>query len=661
MSASPEDITDLSLLFPRPQRLRRLPGELVLPPRVALVGSSDALATPGVEWLARALEAKGHELERSSDGSRHDVRASSPQTSVRLQTLGPSHVPAGASGSERQRYALSIDGTGAGGAGVVTLSASTSEALQHAFATLTQLIALAGPGQLRLPCVSIEDWPDFAHRGVMLDVSRDKVPTLDTLRDLVDTLARWKINQLQLYMEHTFAYPGHDAVWQEASPFTAEEIRELDAWCVARHIELVPNQNSFGHMHRWLVHEPYRRLAECPEGFDHPWNWTKEPYGLCATDPDSLRFLEGLYDALLPHFSSGQLNVGLDETIDLGAGRSRAACEQRGTERVYLEFLAEVHARVRARGKVMQFWGDIIVKRPDLMLELPREAVALEWGYEADHPFAEHLELFARAGLDFYVCPGTSSWNSIAGRTENAIGNLARAAREGKAAGASGLLVTDWGDHGHLQPLAVSYLGLLAGAGFAWNAADAERPDTLDLPRLLDQHAFGDSASVLGRAAYDLGNAYREAGSLRPNASVLFWILIKPERLFSPAGVTRASLEQTLAYLERAGASLGQARPGTRARVTTAAGAAREGTRAVAELAWARDLLRLACKLGIAQASLPARVELATLPAAQRAELRRELGELIERHRALWLDRNREGGLRDSARRLERIAETLGA
>lgn len=649
----------VTLLLPRPQRLRRLPGALALPARVTLVAPSDALQTPAVDWLARALQAKGHVLERTSDGSDHGVRPPRRQGTFRVDALGAGRVPA-TPGATHEGYGLSIDAQWA------TLSVPSAAALQSALATLTQLVTLteAAPAKLALPCLEIEDWPDFAQRGVMLDVSRDKVPTLATLRTLTDTLARWKINQLQLYMEHTFAYPGHDIVWKDASPFTGDEIRELDRWCAERHIELVPNQNSFGHMHRWLVHEPYRRLAECPDGFEHPWNWTKEPFGLCATDPESLRFLEGLYDALLPNFSSRQFNVGLDETIDLGAGRSRAACEERGTERVYLEFLREVSARVRARKKTMQFWGDIIVKRPDLMPELPRDAIALEWGYEADHPFAEHLALFQRAGLEFYVCPGTSSWNSIAGRTDNAIANLARAAREGKSAGALGLLITDWGDHGHLQPPSVSMLGLLAGAGFAWNAADAEQPEALDLPRRLDHHAFGDSAGVLGRVAYDLGNAYRQTGSLRQNASALFWSLIKPERLFKPVGVTRESLQQTLAYIESVGGALSRARPGTLGPAPAGASAAEEGARAMAELGWARDLLSFACRLGLAYESLPEREKLtpaalAALPAPRRAELRRELIELIERHGVLWLERNREGGRGDSARRLETIASAL--
>src|SRR5262249_28500336 len=93
------------------------------------------------------------------------------------------------------------------------------------------------------PVGDIEDWPEFPVRGVMLDISRDKVPTMETLFGLVDELAEWKINHLELYMEHTFAYRNHRVVWEHASPMTGAEIRQLDSYCRERFIELVPNQN----------------------------------------------------------------------------------------------------------------------------------------------------------------------------------------------------------------------------------------------------------------------------------------------------------------------------------------------------------------------------------------------------------------------------------
>ena len=101
----------------------------------------------------------------------------------------------------------------------------------------------------------------FDVRGYMLDISRDRVPTVRTLRLIVDILARFRYNQFQLYTEHTFAYAGHEAVWEESDPLTAPEVAKLQAYCEMQGVELVPNQNTFGHMERWLTHPRYTGLA----------------------------------------------------------------------------------------------------------------------------------------------------------------------------------------------------------------------------------------------------------------------------------------------------------------------------------------------------------------------------------------------------------------
>ena len=146
----------------------------------------------------------------------------------------------------------------------------------------------------------------FEKRGYMLDISRDKVPTMATLRRIVDILKICNYNQFQLYTEHAFSYSGHETVWRNSSPVTPSEIRELDAYCRMNDIELVPNQNSFGHMERWLVHSEYNHLAAMPNGGAvTPWGTVKkEPTTLDPSNPQSLEFLSGLYGELLPNFSS---------------------------------------------------------------------------------------------------------------------------------------------------------------------------------------------------------------------------------------------------------------------------------------------------------------------------------------------------------------------
>ncbi len=387
--------------------------------------------------------------------------------------------------------------------------------------TLRQLLQTS-TGQA-LPCLAIMDYPDFPARGVMLDVSRDRVPTMDTLYELVDLLASWKVNQLQLYMEHTFAYQSHADVWAQASPFTGEEILALDIYCRQRHVELVPNQNSLGHMERWLKHAPYNELAEAPDGFEPPWMPGKilPSSTLAPLHPGSLALIESLYTELLPHFSSKLFNVGGDEPWELGQGASRAEVQARGG-RVYLDYLLRLHQSVTKHNRTMLFWADIIMHYPDLVPEIPRDIIALEWGYEANHDFDGHCGIFAQAGLPFYVCPGTSSWNTLAGRTKNTLGNLHAAAQAGRKHGAIGYLITDWGDHGHWQPLPVSYLGFMVGAAVAWNY---EANHDLDVPAALDAFAFRDEARVMGKLAYDLGNVYRMVSPPHMNGNLLTYSL----------------------------------------------------------------------------------------------------------------------------------------
>lgn len=528
----------------------------------------------------------------------------------------------------------------------LSLTAGDDDGFHSAVATLLQILRLCK--DTPLPSFVITDWPDFRHRGAMLDVSRDKVPTLETLLRLVELLGSLKYNQLQLYIEHTFAYRGHQVVHQNASPLTPEEIITLDQACLDLGIELVPNQNSFGHFHRWLIHEPYRRLAECPEGIEHPFSETREPYGLCASDPAALELLADLYDQLLPCFSSRQFNVGLDETFDLGQGRSKALCQAKGQGEVYLDFLCAVHRLVSERGRRMQFWGDVILLRPDLIERLPKDAVALIWGYEENHPFAEQARAVAASGRAFYLCPGTSSWNSLLGRTDNALKNIASAAGEGLAHGASGLLITDWGDRGHLQPLSVSYLGLFAGAAAAWNAA--ESLTHRDAIAALDDWAFRDATHNLAHAATELGNAYKVCGHPLFNGSSLFYLLLDGDKPMSHrrfSGLTADGLNAARALVDE-----------QLERLAATDCADDETMRTQRELSWAAQLIAVACQIGLARLEQPEH-ELAELPKSTRAQLARRLAPLVTEHEAIWLLRNRSGGRADSVKRLERTLAQL--
>ena len=483
-------------------------------------------------------------------------------------------------------YAITIDRKG------VRIEFLKTSGLGVALATMRQLLRQYGR---RLPCLKIRDWPDFSRRGVMLDISRGRVPKLETLLELVEHLADFKINEFQLYTEHTFAYRHYPSVWQSWGALTGGEIRKLDARCQQLGIDLVPNQNSFGHLRYFLEHPRLKKLAEVAGPYpDYSGEFVRRPSTLAPDHPGSLPFLRGLYDELLPNFSSRFFNVGCDETWDLGRGRSKKLCVAQGRGRIYLDFLKQIHREVSVRGKRMMFWGDIILKYPKLIRELasfgvppsgglrgkpykPPEGgtpnlIALNWGYEADHPFDREAALFAKAKIPFYVCPGTSTWQTLIGRHDNALANLRAAAQAGSRHGALGYLITDWGDGGHPQPLAVSYLPYLAGASLSWCAKTF---DEAKLIPVLSRDVFKDPTGNAAKAALALGLSHRKLNFTVPNETPLGTAIAVPppeqQELFCRYGwkhhawISGKNIRAALKEIKKQRAVLRQAKPSSEA------------------------------------------------------------------------------------------------
>jgi len=135
------------------------------------------------------------------------------------------------------------------GPGGVEIRAFWAPGSYYGIQTLRDLLAIHGR---TLPAQAIEDQPDFRRRGVYYDCSRGKVPTVKTVCQLVERLAHWKINELQLYIENVFQYTKHPAIGVGFSPFSAKDILRIQAHAKAHHVKLVGSLTSFGHMEKIL-------------------------------------------------------------------------------------------------------------------------------------------------------------------------------------------------------------------------------------------------------------------------------------------------------------------------------------------------------------------------------------------------------------------------
>ena len=544
--------------------------------------------------------------------------------------LGAETLPAveprvivGGAGLPAEGYALTITADG------ITLDAADAAGAFYGRATLAQLARLHDG---RVPVGTVRDWPDFAQRGVMVDISRDKVPTTATLYALVDRLASWKVNHVELYAEHTFAYSDHEVVWRDASPVTPAEIEALDAYCAARHITLVPNQNCLGHMNRWLLHEPYRALAMDPEGYSM-MGMRRPPSTIEPTDPASLDLVRGLLGELLPHFSDPRyVHVGLDEPWEMPHERFDD----------YLAWVATLRALPEVDGRELLVWGDILAPHPDRLAELPAGVTVCEWGYDAGHPWAPRLQAFADAGIPRWVAPGTSAWLTILGRTTNMRADISDAVDAGLAHDAGGMLNTDWGDNGHLQYLPISDPGLAFGAAMSWCAA-ANRD--LDLGAALSTHCYDDPTGELGAVVVELGDVHRRLTPQVWNVASLVLPLYFPQLDLGRGPLQGARAEE----YDAVDADL----DALEARLTRAGARRDDAARLGEELRNAMALVRVLT--ADARARLEVGGALAAVAAPARAALAETLRPVIGEHERLWLARNRPGGLRESRAWLEHL------
>lgn len=403
------------------------------------------------------------------------------------------------------------------GPNAIFLLGATPQGRLWATQTLRQMLRLHG---LLLPNVRVNDAPAMRYRGVLLDVARRKVPTVETLKRLADTMSLLKLNMLQLQVEHTFQWRRHPQIGKGCGSLSCEDIMELDAHCRLRGVELTPMLQSFGHMRNILMLDDYRHLAENPA-----IQWS-----LCPTDPASLFFMEELFEEYLPAFSSGLVNIGCDETFDLGrkGGRSNEVVAKLGKGRVYLNFLLSLQRLLADKfDKRVMCWGDVVLNHPELVRELPPELIVLNWWYD-DKERYDQVDVFAASGLPQIVCPGTNCWNSIFPRVNMGWTNVANFVRDGREVGALGMLNTDWGDGGHYNLLGCSYFSYAHGADASWAATPMDRPT---LETVVGPVLFGAAGAQVVAAIRELGNVADYPGNGGLTRDLLFSSPLEDERL----------------------------------------------------------------------------------------------------------------------------------
>ena len=400
---------------------------------------------------------------------------------------------------QKEGYRLTVGQTG------IKISYAREEGL---FRAVTSLLQIVNREKGKLPFMEIEDWPILPRRGYMLDISRGKKPTVATIKGMIDFLSALKYNEFQLYMEgDCFKYAAYPEENADYDCLTASDIRELDQYCKERFIDLVPNQNSFGHMYSWVNKPAFRHLGL--------YEGDETASTLNPLLPESFEFMKNLYASLLPYFSSEFVNIGLDEAYGLGKYQIEEYCREKGKDIVFMEWLNKLNDHIRdTYGKKVMFWADMIYNYPQSYHLVPKDAIALEWGYELiqSQRMTAHCIDYRNAGVRYYVCPSVNTHGALSGRMDVTTFNIRTCAELAVEYGAEGILLTDWGDGGHSQPWVWSMNPIALCGQYGWNVGAPQDGESFkadfirNAETFVDEFAFG--GQKVSRLLYRMANYY---------------------------------------------------------------------------------------------------------------------------------------------------------
>lgn len=442
------------------------------------------------DFITDARDSAKLNLRRGGSGRRTILvgELDRPQIIQALKKTGVTIPPA----LDGEGYVLTVD------ANQIIVGGQTEAGTFYGLQTLKQLVLGEGD-EAFVPGVQIVDWPAMRWRGVSDDISRGPVPTVDYIKRQLRTFAAFKLNMHSFYMEHTFSSSSHPLIGPPGGSLTPEEIRELVAYAKAYHIELVPEQQTFGHLHKALKLEKYNELAEVPYGDV-----------LSPQQEGSYKLVADWYRELDPLFPGKFFHIGADETFELGEGQSREVARQKGVGAVYFAHLNRVREVLRPYNRRLMFWGDIALSHPELIGSVPKDMIVMNWNYAPRDSFEARIKPFKDAGLDQFVSPGVGNWNQIFPNVDSATKNIVNFVRDGQAAGAMGMMNTTWDDDGEAL-FEMTWHGIVLGAAASWQNGPVDVPEfnqNFDWAFFRnDGHHFMDSLTSLGHVNTLLGVA----------------------------------------------------------------------------------------------------------------------------------------------------------
>ena len=286
---------------------------------------------------------------------------------------------------------------------------------------------------------------DFSVVAYHVDL-RVQVMPMPALKALAKEISAMGFNALIMEWEATYPFGQHSIISNRYA-YSREEVTEFIEYSEALGLDVIPLQQSLGHVEYILMHERYAYLRA-------------DRRDLSQIDPtrlDAARDLfSELYSDMLSTHRSQYVHIGGDETRILDCKRCQEAWgedgEEAGKSRLYVEYMKMIAEIVIAEGKTPLLWADMILAHPDAIADMPKKVIYIDWNYGwAFDRFGENPRtLIEKHGLTFW---GASSIRSspddyhVTSWSKH-MNNQAVYASFARESGFEGMVLTSWSTSG---------------------------------------------------------------------------------------------------------------------------------------------------------------------------------------------------------------------
>ena len=284
----------------------------------------------------------------------------------------------------------------------------------------------------------------FHIRGFHLDL-RIQVMKMQALKNFTLSLSKQGINTLVMEWEATYPFTD-DPLIPNRFAYSRQEIKDFIKYCQSLHIDVIPLQQSFGHVEYILRNYTYAQLREDDKDFSQ----------VCPSESEKNRELfTRLFKDMAATHPSPYFHIGGDETHLLGhCEKCKKRAAEIGISRLYFDHIKMLCDIVVSLGKRPVLWADIALNYPEYIHLLPKETIFVDWNYGwALDRFGAHEQL-VKSGYEIWGAPSirSSPDNYFLTRWQYHFNNIRDFIPICKNLGYKGIVMTSWSTSGVYSP-----------------------------------------------------------------------------------------------------------------------------------------------------------------------------------------------------------------